>query len=56
MKIIWIIGGLNVPHIGGTHAGETTDVPEADAHSLVKQGIAEYAGKSTIKKSTKGGK
>lgn len=56
MKITWLIGGLNVPHIGGTNAGKTVDVPEPDAHSLVKQGIAKYASKPKpeTKKSTRG--
>ncbi len=56
MKIVWIIGGLTIPRIGGTKEGKTADVPEADAHSLVKQGIAKYAGKSTTKKIERGGK
>lgn len=43
MKITWIIGGLYVSHIGGTNVGKTVDVPDSDAHSLVKQGIAKYA-------------
>lgn len=54
MKITWIIGGLNVPHIGGTNAGKTVNVPDSDAHSLVKQGIAKYADGGKVEKHEKG--
>lgn len=54
MKITWVIGGLTVPHIGGTNEGKTVDVPERDAHSLVKQGIAKYADETEPEKTVKG--
>jgi len=43
MRIKWIRGGLHVPVIGMTREGVITDVPLAEAESLISQGIAEKA-------------
>ena len=50
MKITWLIGGLEVPGIGISKEGVSVNIPEEQAASLIKQGIAKKVMKEKIKK------
>lgn len=58
MKIItWIIGGLEIPGLGVSQAGESIEVDDETAESLSMQGIAKLKRmpEKKIKKEDKGG-
>ena len=49
MEITWLIGGLEVPGIGISKEGVSINIPEEQATSLIKQGIAKKMKKKSKK-------